>query len=315
MNPRVRGTLCGVAAAVSYGTNPLGALPLYADGINTDTVLLHRYGLAVAVLALLLLAGRKSFAVSKRELTVLAPLGVLFGISSLTLFASFHYMDAGVASTLLFVYPVMVAVMMALFFKQRVTAATAVSILMSLAGIAMLCRGEGGMALDATGIALVMASSLSYAIYIVVVNRSSLRMLPVKLTFYVLLFAIAVVAAHALATGGPQAIQPLTTARMWAHALLLALLPTVASLLLMVVAVHDIGPTPTSVIGALEPLTAVAIGVLLFGEQFTMRLAVGIALILSSVTLIVAGSSVSAGKMATAIAHIGHAVARHGKTK
>jgi drug/metabolite transporter (DMT)-like permease len=57
----------------------------------------------------------------------------------------------------------------------------------------------------------------------------------------------------------------------------------------MTIAVHEVGATPTAIMGALEPLTAVAIGVLVFGELFTIKLAVGIVLILSAVLLIVLG--------------------------
>lgn len=113
MNQTLKGTLCGIGAAVSYGLNPLGALPMYDAGVNTNSVLFYRYVLAVAILAIMLGARRKSLAITLREAMVLAPLGVLFAMSSVTLFYSFRFMDAGVACTLLFVYPVMVAVIMA----------------------------------------------------------------------------------------------------------------------------------------------------------------------------------------------------------
>ena len=113
MNAKLRGTLCGIIAAVCYGTNPLGALPLYADGINACSVLFYRFTTAVLMLAVLMLVQRKSFAVSGRELMMLAGLGILFASSSLSLFFSFYLISAGIASTLLFVYPVMVAIIMA----------------------------------------------------------------------------------------------------------------------------------------------------------------------------------------------------------
>ena len=271
MNSKLKGTLCGIGAAVCYGMNPLGALPLYADGINTDSVLFYRYAIAAVILGLFMLAGRKSFAVTKKEIGVLGLLGILFSVSSLTLFTSFHFMDAGVASTLLFVYPVMVAVIMALFFRERITGITVFSILMSLADILLLYRGKDGTVLSTAGVMLVMLSSLTYALYIVVVNKSSLHMSSMKLTFYVLVF----------------------------------------SLLLMVVSVNEIGSTPTAVIGALEPLTAVVIGVAIFGEQFTSRLAVGILLILSSVILIVLGNSISLNRITMVIGRFGHVLAEH----
>lgn len=292
MNQTLKGTLCGIGAAVSYGLNPLGALPMYDAGVNTNSVLFYRYVLAVAILAIMLGARRKSLAITLREAMVLAPLGVLFAMSSVTLFYSFRFMDAGVACTLLFVYPVMVAVIMALFFKERLTWITAGSIVLALAGIAMLYRGDGGMTLDTTGVLLVMASSLTYALYIVIVNKSHITMSSVKLTFWVLVFGISTIVAFSL-TGDDARVQWLTTPAMWGCATVLAVFPTVVSLLLMVVAVHNVGSTPTAIMGALEPVTAVVIGITLFGEHLSLRMATGIALILAGVTLIVAGKRFS----------------------
>lgn len=315
MNSRLKGVLCGVGAAVSYGMNPLGALPLYSDGINTNSVLFYRYGLAVLLLGLFMAVERKSFSITLKEFAVLVPLGILFVLSSLTLFASFHFMDAGVASTLLFVYPVMVAVIMALFFKERVTVVTVMSILLSLSGIALLYHGGTGGALNTTGVLLVMLSSLTYALYIVIVNKSSLRMSSVKLTFYVLLVGVLLITSLSFFGGDEVKIQLLTTQHMWLHASILAVFPTIVSLLLMVVAVHEIGSTPTAVLGALEPLTAVILGVTLFGEEFTLRLSAGITLILLSVILIVLGNSISLNRITVVVGRFGHILAKHWRWK
>lgn len=315
MNSRLKGILCGVGAAVSYGMNPLGALPLYADGINTTTVLFYRYGLAVILLGLFMAVERKSFSITLKEFAILVPLGVLFALSSLTLFASFHFMDAGVASTLLFVYPVMVAIIMAIFFKERITFVTVLSILLSLSGIALLYRGGDGGVLDTTGVLLVMLSSLTYALYIVIVNKSSWRMSSLKLTFYVLLVGVLLITSCSFFGDGEARIQILTTPSMWLHASILAVFPTIVSLLLMVVAVHEIGSTPTAVIGALEPLTAVMLGVTLFGEELTLRLSVGITLILSAVILIILGNSISLNRITVVVGNFGHLLAKYWRWK
>lgn len=289
---RLRGTVCGIIAAVCYGTNPLGALPLYAEGLNACSVLFYRFFFATLTLAAMMVVQRKSLAVTRRELAVLLPLGVLMSSSSLTLFTSFHHIDAGVASTLLFVYPVMVAVLMAVFFKERVTRTTSLAILLALLGIGLLYEGDGTTRLSLVGVALVMVSSFTYAVYIIVVNKSSLRMSSVKLTFYVLLFGTMVIVAFSL-FGNEGRLQWPPSARTWALGWMLALLPTVISLVTMAIAVREVGSTPTAIMGALEPVTAVVIGVCVFGEAFTTRLGVGIALILSAVLLIIAGKGIN----------------------
>ena len=306
MNSKLRGTLCGVAAAVFYGTNPFGAMHLYADGITAYTTLFYRFGLAALILGVILAVGRWSFVVTRRELLTLAVLGVLMGSSSSSLYVSFNFMDVGIASTLLFVYPIMVAVIMAAFFREKVTLATVVSILLSLVGIALLNRSADGTSLSAIGVSLVMASSLTYAVYIVIVNKSALRMSSMKLTFYVLLFGLLAILGYTFAMG--ERVQLLTTPAEWAYALQLALLPTVLSLVLMVIAVHDIGSTPTAIMGALEPMTAVAIGVACFGEILTPRLGIGIVLILTAVLLIICGGSLSPQKVTVLVTRLGRKI-------
>ena len=308
MDAKLRGTVCGIAAAVFYGTNPLGAMNLYANGISTNSTLFYRFGIAVIILGVMMAVQRKSFALTRRELATLAILGVFMSTSSTTLYFSFNFMDVGIASTLLFVYPVMVAVIMATFFHEKVTAATVIAILLSLAGIALLNQTGDGTSLSLWGVTLVMLSSLTYAIYIVVVNKSSLRMSSVKLTFYVLLFGLFTIYGYTLAMG--ETVQLLVTPKQWLYATQLALMPTVLSLVLMVIAVHDIGSTPTAIMGAIEPITAVAIGVLVFGENFTPRLAIGIVLILTAVLLIIGGKEMSPHKITLAISRVGKRLAK-----
>lgn len=289
MNARMTGALCGITAAVCYGTNPLGALPLYAEGVNSATVLFYRFSLAALILGLFMLARGTSFALTKKAFAVTAVLGVVFGFSALTLFLSFHLMDAGIASTILFTYPVFVALIMAVFFREKPNAATVISIVLALAGVGLLYQGGDGAALNLNGMLLVLLSSLLYAGYIVIVNRASPGLSAVRLTFFVLIFCSLTMAGWSLYDGSPIAL--LQTPKTWFFAGFLACVPTVLSLGLMAVAVREIGSTPTAVMGALEPLTAVVIGVTVFGEAFTLRLACGIVLILASVLLIVAGKS------------------------
>jgi drug/metabolite transporter (DMT)-like permease len=235
-----------------------------------------------------MIANRKSFAVTRGELTTMASLGALMAVSSLTYYQSFRYMDAGIASTILFVYPVMVAIIMATFFREKVTATTITSIVLALAGIGLLYRGDAGISLSMTGVMLVMVSSLTYAVYIVIVNQSEIRMSIVKLTFYVLLICAMCLFAYSFTSSDLHLMLP-PSPRAWFFACWLGLVPTVLSLLFMTIAVHEVGATPTAIMGALEPLTAVAIGVMMFGEAFTLRLCIGIVLILAAVLLIVAG--------------------------
>lgn len=310
MSSTTKGYLCGVVAAVSYGTNPLGALWLYEDGLTPNSVLLYRFAVGAALLALMLAARRTSFALTVSEAKVIGALGLLFAASSITYYYSFKFMAAGLASTILFFYPVMVAVIMAVFYGERVTRSTVTAILLSLAGIALLYRGDGTSTLSLTGMTLIIVSALTYAVYIVVLNRSHVRLSSVKLTLYVLLIC-ALANALWIAADPGSAFQWLPTPRSWLCALGLGLLPTVLSLVMMAVAVKHVGSTPTAIMGALEPLTAVLIGVGVFGETLTPRLAAGIMLILSAVIIIVVGRRLSVAQVTAWVNRMGRRVVKH----
>lgn len=299
------GILCAVLSAVCYGTNPFGALPLYEEGVNTATVLTHRFGLAVVLLAAVMLIKRENFKVTRHEFKVLFSLGILFAASSITYYQSFHFMDAGIASTILFVYPVMVAVIMAAFFKERVTAMTVVAIVMSLVGIGLLYKGGAGVSLSVIGIVLCVLSSLAYAIYIIVVNQSSIKMSSFKVTFYAMLVCEITLILYSF-TSPELYLCALPSARAWSFAVWLSIVPTILSLVFMTVAVQHVGATPTAILGALEPLTAVAIGVVVFGETLTPRLIVGILFILFAVMLVVLGKDLRLRTITHAVSRLWH---------
>lgn len=287
MDQRVKGFAAGILAAVFYGTNPLGTLPLYADGINSGSVLFYRYGLSVAFFFVWLLVRGESLKIRWGHAIKLALLGTMFAMSSLTLYESFHYMNAGVASTILFSYPIMTALIMVMFYHERVNLRTTLAILLAVSGIALLYRGggDGGTTLSAIGVILVLFSSLLYALYIVYVKQFKVEgMSSEKFTAWIIFFGWIALVLFMLFKGEPfQLLQ----GTQWLWGIQLALLPTVGSLFLINIAIKLIGATPTAIMGAIEPLTAVAISCLLFGEAFTLRLAVGIVLILSAVILII----------------------------
>ena len=288
-NNKTKGFILGAIAAASYGMNPLFTLPLYSAGMSVDTVLFYRYSLAVIVLGIMMKFQKQSFAIKRVDALPLCIMGLLFAFSSLFLFMSYNYMDAGIASTILFVYPVLVAIIMAVVFKEKVSPITMFSIALAFVGISMLCKSPGGQTLSLVGITFVFLSSLSYAIYIVGVNRSSLKDMPIaKLTFYVLLFGLSV---YVVRLQFCTELQVIPTPMLWINAVSLAVFPTVISLVTMTKAIHYIGSTPTAILGALEPVTALFFGVLVFGEQLTPRIILGILMVITAVTLIIGGKS------------------------
>jgi drug/metabolite transporter (DMT)-like permease len=285
---KTKGILAGIFASVCYGTNPLGALFCYQEGLSAMSTVFYRYLWAVVMMAILMLVTRHNFKLAMREYILCLGLGLFFVSSSLLLFLSFNYMDAGMASTILFSYPIMVAVIMSVFFKERLTLTTILSLVLAVWGVVMLSRGEGGASI--IGVVLVLASSLTYAIYIVAINRLHVEISSITLTFYVSLVAvIALFAAGKMGLCGGLQMLPSVRAAMWSAQL--GLVPTVLSLIFINISIKLVGSTPAAIMGALEPFTAVCIGVMVFGEQLSGKLILGMIMILSAVMLVIINSS------------------------
>ena len=215
-----------MAASCTYGTNPLFALPLFALGMNVGSVLFYRYFFAVLLFGLWLTYKKVSLKISLKDAGVLFFLGVMFSVSSLTLFMGYTYVGAGIASTILFVYPIFVAMIMALFFKEKISLKTVVSIVLMVAGIILFYKGDDGKGVNFVGILVVLVSAASYAVYMICLKK----MPQVKhihfpvLTFYVMLFGLLVFLLNLRFGADLQALQ---TPFMWACVLGAAIVPTI----------------------------------------------------------------------------------------
>lgn len=287
MKRRAAGFLNGSIASISYGTNPLFALPLYSAGVGVNSVLFYRYFFAVVIYGLWLKFVKKtSFKITLKEFFPLLILGIFFSLSSLTLFVAFQYIEAGIACTILFIYPVIVAILMAVFFKERITKTVVAAIFLTTSGIILLYKGKPGMDLNIHGIIIVLTSALLYALYIIGVKNIKVvkHIKSDKLCFYVMLFGLFV---YVFNLKFCTQLQILDRPFLWLCTFALAIFPTIISIETINIAIKLIGSTTTAILGALEPLTAIFFGVLLFGEHLTPRICLGIFMILFGVFLIV----------------------------
>ena len=307
------GYLLGAAAGITYGLNPLFAIPLYKDGMDPYSVLFFRYLFGVLTIGVMLFVRQPQetgadgmpvlrkpeqspfaiFNIGRKYLLPLFFLGVSMGVSSLTLFVSYNYMDAGIASTLLFVYPIMVAVGMTIFFHEKLTIHTIACIMAASVGIFLLYKQTDGATLSTAGTIMVLISALTYAIYLIGINRHGLNHIPtLKITFYILLFALLVYVVCVTANGH-LAVPTGERWYLWFNLLALGLLPTVVSFTCSTIAIQHVGPTPVAILGAFEPATAVFCGIVFLGESITLRESIGLLLIIVAVIAVVAGGSIT----------------------
>ena len=284
---KFKGFLYGIVASSTFGLLPLFTLPVMGEGLTTFSILSYRMLFASILVAVLMLIGRVSFATNLKELRWFAVLGFLYYGSAALLFQAYGGMASGLATTLHFMYPVSVTVIMALVYKQRPSLVTIGAIILSLIGVALLCLRESSTGVSSLlSVFLVLLSGVCYAVYLVLVStvRRINQQNSQKLTFYVLMFSGAFFMLSTLQGGGLQIIP---SASAGINLLLMATLPTLLSNLALVRSVKNIGSTLTSVLGAMEPLTAIIVGILVFDESLRGLMVVGIILILLSVSLIV----------------------------
>ena len=290
MKKRNMGLAYGIIAAISYGTNPLFALPLYAGGIGVNSVLFYRYLYAVLIYGLWLKFVKKtSFKVKKEAVLPLFFLGILFSLSSLLLFEGFKLIDAGIACTILFTYPVIVALIMGIFFGEKVNKTLIFSLILTSLGIVLLCKYDSALRINLNGVFFVLVSSFCYALYMVGVQKiKSLRHIkPNLLSFYVMLFGLLVYIYNLKFC---TELQILSSPFLWLCAAALAVIPTILSIETITYAIKLIGSTKTALLGSFEPLTALFIGIVIFNETLNARIVFGVILILLGVGLVVMNS-------------------------
>lgn len=252
-----------------------------------NSVLFFRYSIAVILYGIWLVCFKKiSLKLSRNEIIPVFLLALMFSLSSLTLFEAFNYIEAGIACTILFIYPVLVAVMMSIFYKEKLTGVIAAAIGLTSCGILLLYNGKPGTSLNLHGIALVIASAFLYAFYIICVKKNKVikSIHAPKLSFYVMFFGLIV---YIYNLNFCTQLQIPQSPFMWLCVICLSIFPTIISLETITIAIKLIGSTTTAILGALEPLTAIFFGILFFDEHLTLRITLGIILILSGVLLII----------------------------
>lgn len=281
----VKGLIYAVVSSSTFGLVPLFAIPALKAGVSVNSVVFYRFAISALLVGVVLLAKRESLRIEKRQLPVIAGFAFLYAATSFLLTQSYLYIPSGLATTLHFLYPVLVTILMVVFFKERLSVPVAVATLLALGGIYLLSGSEGGE-INPTGMALALTTVLTYASYIVGLNRSSIgRIDSLKLTFYILATGSLFFLANLLVRG--EGLAPVPSWTTGIDLFLLALVPTLISNLTLILAVKHIGSTTTAVLGCMEPLTAVVMGILFLGESCSQIQAWGIGIILVAVTTVI----------------------------
>lgn len=277
----------GIITGITYGLNPLFGVPLMKSGASIASILFFRYSFAVVLLMIFLCLSKQSFKVSAKQAGVLLILGLLYTSSSLFLFEAYHYIASGLATTLIFLYPVIVALIM-VFLRVIPSWQVWVSIVVTFLGVLLMTKSDTSQTINPIGVFLSLGSAIVYALFIVIINRSKIigNISNTLLTFYALsvgsvIFLGKILWSDTELTAGIQG------SAAWLNLVGLALLPTIVSTATLAVATRNIGATKASVLGVFEPITAIGVGTLVLGESLTTNIIVGILLSVVAVTFMI----------------------------
>ena len=272
MKDIVKGYLCAFISAFTYGLIPLFMIPIKKEeSFSVDATLFYRFLIASGAIVFFLFYQKERLRISFREGLIMSLLGILYALSAEFLFLAYDYLSPGIASTIFFSYPIIVALVLILFYKEKLTIPTLLSLLLVVVGVGVLSIKKGE-ALNYIGLGISLLGALVYALYIVIVNKVRIESSGVKISFYSMLFSSFYFLVKSLL------LRESITISSWALAgdlTLFAIITTSLSLVTLVYAVRYIGSTPTAIMGAFEPIVAVLISVGLFGEQLTPSLVIG----------------------------------------
>lgn len=286
----INGIFYAVISSMSFGFSPLFSLALIAAGLTDFDILSYRWLLAGLVLMIYAFAkGKKLRLNSFDEAWKILLLSALRAITSVTLLIGYVNISSGIAATLNFMYPVIVTLTMVIFFGERRSVIDYFAILASIFGVYLLASGDSIVAHGGNtklGLICSLISAFSFAAYYIVMKQVKADKIEVvKFTTWVMMLSAVYFILCAFIFNGKLTI--ITDVRSWLNALGLGLWATMVSNITGVKGIRRIGPTMTSILGALQPVTAVILGVLFLGEHLYLRSLIGISIILVAVCIIV----------------------------
>lgn len=277
----------GIITGITYGLNPLFGMPLMNNGAAIESILFFRYAFAVVILGVFLWLTKQSFRITAKQAGVLLVLGLLYTASSLFLFEAYNYIASGLATTLIFLYPVLVAIIM-VFLGVVPSWPVWLAIAATFGGVLIMTQGSSGESIDPVGVLLSLGSALVYALFIVIINRSKAiaDISNSLLTFYALTVG-AIVFLGKIALSNTAITAGIEGGVAWLNLIGLALLPTIVSTASLAIATRNIGATKASVLGVFEPITAILVGTVMFGEPLTTNIMIGICIAILAVTFMI----------------------------
>jgi drug/metabolite transporter (DMT)-like permease len=286
------GLLLAMAGAIAFSGKAIIVKLAYRHGVDAVTLIMLRMLFALPLFVLLAWwAGRGKPALTARDWRVITLLGFSgYYLASFLDFWGLQYVSASLERLILYLGPTLVLLLGRVLFGRRVAPRQLLALAISYAGVGLVfgqeLRLEGGHI--AFGAALVFASTLSYALYLVYSGEEVKRLGALRLTGLATSVAcVLCIAQFALLRPWHSALQ-VAPPVLWLS-LLNALLCTFAPVLMVMMAIERIGAAMASMAGMIGPLSTIAMSVWILGEAFTAWIAAGTLLVLMGIWLLARG--------------------------
>ncbi len=276
------GVLLSLLAAASFSTSAIFAKLAYAAGLNVGQILQLRFTLAVPLMILFLLIKDRTLPNFSRSLVLKGILlgGMLYGIQSSCYYNALLYIPASTASLILYFYPVAVAIMAKLFFKQAIGRVGALALAIVAAGCGLVFFDAFQRSLEPLGLILAFGASATYSCYLIALQVAVRNERPLILTFHVILFAALTFnllgdSSYLLHIDRPGLI----------FGGGLALFSTIMGLGFLYLAVDRLGSAHAAVIFTFEPILVVALSRIVLNERIVVWQIAGMILIIAGIII------------------------------
>lgn len=286
-----KGYLLGLFAGMSFGLIPLFSIPVIADGMDNVSILVYRFLFGCIGMLSALLVQKTSLKITFGEFVRISLLSIFYIGTAITTLCAYDYLSSGIATALVYTDPIWCALIGLIFLREKLSWKTTSALVITIAGVLLLTNALTEPAkFSAIGVTWGLLSGLAYALYIIFLPRLNLKSIPsLKLTFYVFFLSMIYLSIYQLITNG--SIDRIPTRASCINLILLGLIPTALSNICVTLSLRLIKSTVVALLGALEPVTAMIVGICLLGDPVNGLNILGGALVLLAVYILTAKSS------------------------
>ena len=275
-----------LAGAVAFSGKAIIVKLAYRHGVDAVTLIMLRMLFALPLFVLLAWwAGRDKPALAAHDWRAVALLGFSgYYLASFLDFWGLQYISASLERLIQYLGPTLVLLLGRALFGRRIAPRLMLALAISYAGVLLVFGHELGLegADTALGAALVFASTLSYAIYLVYSGEEVKRLGALRLTGLATSVACVLCILQFLLLRPWHSALEVAPPVLWLS-LLNATLCTFAPVLMVMMAIERIGAAMASQAGMIGPLSTIAMGVFILGEPFTAWIAAGTVLVMAGV--------------------------------